>query len=476
MKAPLWAALVLFLAAGAASGANHVIVTVGNSFSPVNLTIEAGDTVTWRNSGLGFHNVDADDGSFTCANGCDGEGGNGSPASNLWQFTRRFDTPGNVGYHCDVHLGVGMAGNITVTPSVPDMPGQLRFAQASAQVNEDDGSATFTVNRVNGDDGAVSVSFATSNGSAQAGSDYTAANGTLSWGDGDDDPRTISVPILDDDVDENNETVNLTLSNPTGGATLGSPSTATLTIRDDDDPTPQPGRLEFASPLFNAGEGSGSATITVTRSGGSQGAVDVSYAASDGSAIDGSDYLAVSGVLSWGNGDSSARSFDVAIVDDAEEESAETVNLTLSNPTGGASLGNPSSASLTIADNDSPAAMCAADEDTLCLNQGGRFRAEVTWRDFQEQTGPGKTADFANQDSGLFYFFSPNNIEMLVKVLDGCNIPGFGTYWVFFAATTDVEFTLTVTDTQSGESKIYTNPLGQPANAITDTQAFATCP
>ena len=64
--------------------------------------------------------------------------------------------------------------------------------------------------------------------------------------------------------------------------------------------------------------------------------------------------------------------------------------------------------------------------------------------------------------------------QLLFKVLDGCSIND--RYWVFFAATTDVQFTATVTDTQSGAQRTYTNPQGQAADAVTDTAAFASCP
>jgi len=116
---------------------------------------------------------------------------------------------------------------------------------------------------------------------------------------------------------------------------------------------------------------------------------------------------------------------------------------------------------------------CIADGDTMCLNKD-RFQVEVAWRDFQDNTGSGQVAPAGSDDSGIFYFFDPNNWEMLIKVLDGCAITN--NYWVFFAATTNVEFTLRVTDTQENVTKVYTNPLGQAANAVTDTSAFATCP
>ena len=87
---------------------------------------------------------------------------------------------------------------------------------------------------------------------------------------------------------------------------------------------------------------------------------------------------------------------------------------------------------------------------------------------------PGRVVPFGSDDSGLFYFFNPDNWELLVKVLDGCGVNGH--WWVFFAATTNVEFELRVTDTSTGEVVPYANPLGHRADAVTDTAAFATCP
>jgi hypothetical protein len=125
---------------------------------------------------------------------------------------------------------------------------------------------------------------------------------------------------------------------------------------------------------------------------------------------------------------------------------------------------------------------CGPDADTMCL-QGNRFKVEVSWRTQDGSTGSGMVAPCGTDDSGIFYFFNEDNWEMLFKVLNGCNYNDH--YWVFFAATTNVEFTTRVTDTltgfvksynSSGQSIEYTNPLGQPANAVTDTTAFATCP
>jgi hypothetical protein len=121
---------------------------------------------------------------------------------------------------------------------------------------------------------------------------------------------------------------------------------------------------------------------------------------------------------------------------------------------------------------------CVPSATTLCL-RSGRFEAEVEWRN--PNNGMLKDAKVVNgvqsSDSGLFYFTDANNWEFLIKVLDGCSFPN-PHYWVFFAATTNVEFTVTVTDTESPSAPpaVYTNPAGHPANAVTDTRAFATCP
>ena len=113
-----------------------------------------------------------------------------------------------------------------------------------------------------------------------------------------------------------------------------------------------PGTLSFSMSSYTVGEGGSTATITATRSGGSFGSVTVDYATSDGSATAGSDYTASSGMLGWANGDTADKAFTVPITDDSLAEGDETVNLTLSNPTGGATLGTTSSATLTIQDNE----------------------------------------------------------------------------------------------------------------------------
>ncbi|MEM9595507.1 MAG: carboxypeptidase-like regulatory domain-containing protein, partial [Acidobacteriota bacterium] len=117
-------------------------------------------------------------------------------------------------------------------------------------------------------------------------------------------------------------------------------------------------------------------------------------------------------------------------------------------------------------------AACIPTDTALCLN-GGRFRVEMTWRDIFGEAGRGK-AQALTSDTGYFWFFDPQNVEAVVKVLDACVDP-FDRFWVFAAGLTDVEATLTVTDTLSGETRSYANPLGSPFEPVLDTDAFATC-
>jgi hypothetical protein len=145
---------------------------------------------------------------------------------------------------------------LNVAAQVPT-PGALQFSSAAYTIAENGANATITVNRTGGSSGSVTVNYATANGTATAGADYTAASGTLTFANG-VTSQTFTVPILDDAVVEPNETVTLTISNTTGGATLGSPTSATLTIIDNDGVTGinLPGRIQ-AENYKNGGEGVG---------------------------------------------------------------------------------------------------------------------------------------------------------------------------------------------------------------------------
>ncbi|HET9448151.1 MAG TPA: Calx-beta domain-containing protein, partial [Steroidobacteraceae bacterium] len=119
-----------------------------------------------------------------------------------------------------------------------------------------------TINRTGGSAGAVSARLATSDGSAAAAADYTLTDTVVNFADGDTSAKTVNVPLLQDTADEPNETVNLTLNTPTGGATLGAQTTAALTITDDD-PTPSSPPPPPAPPGGGGGGGGGGGAANV---------------------------------------------------------------------------------------------------------------------------------------------------------------------------------------------------------------------
>jgi len=111
---------------------------------------------------------------------------------------------------------------------------------------------------------------------------------------------------------------------------------------------------------------------------------------------------------------------------------------------------------------------CTANATTLCLN-ANRFQVQVSWKAANiGATGSGRAFPLTT-DTGAFWFFTNGNLELVVKVVDGRAVNG--KFWVFYGALSDVEYTITVTDTQTNAVRAYFNPQGQLAS-IADTSAF----
>ena len=115
---------------------------------------------------------------------------------------------------------------------------------------------------------------------------------------------------------------------------------------------------------------------------------------------------------------------------------------------------------------------CVAGPTTLCLNED-RFEVRVHWETSFGTSGDGQAKELT-EDTGYFWFFEPDNVEVVLKVLNGC--PVNGRFWVFAAGLTNVGVEISVTDTESGLTQPYQNSLGTPFAPIQDTAAFATCP
>ncbi|HWN41098.1 MAG TPA: fibronectin type III domain-containing protein [Thermoanaerobaculia bacterium] len=427
-----------------ASGAEAATVTVsaiGSSFEPQTVNINVGDTVFWTGLANG-HNVDANDDSFRSGN-----------IGAVSTFSHTFDSAGAFGYRCEAHFLLGMAGTVNVSDDGGggEQPGTLQLTGTAFNVFEGE-STNLQVLRIGGDDGAVSVSWSVTALTAQA-SDFTAASGTLSWADGDDDPKIVTVATTEDAAAEGNETVRVTLSNPAGGAALNNDARiATVTIQDDDAGGSAP------SAPANLAAHSHSTTevmLTWTDSSGETG-YRIERKTLGGAFVE----------VATAPGNSTST-----IVGGLQEATRYTFRIRAQSGSGVSGYSNEASAV-------TPAtpSVCVESATTLCLNNN-RFQVEVDWR------APGNPATAATAiplefapESGLFYFSNPGNIEMLVKVLNACDPVLGNKYWVFYAATTNVEFSLTVIDTQTGAVQVYENPANNPAAPVQDTNAFATCP
>jgi YVTN family beta-propeller protein len=251
-------------------------------------------------------------------------------------------------------LGNLAQATLSITDNdVPQQPGTLQFTEPTVTAGEGDGELSLTVTRTGGADGQVTVQYlAMPESTATADSDYTGASGTLTWPAGETTAQVIKITLTDDHEVEQTETVKFTLNNTTGGATLGSPAQATLSITDND-VAATPGTLQFAEPTSTAGEGDGELGLTVTRLGGSDGEITVQYLATGGStATANSDYTGGSGTLTWPSGDSTPKPLPITLIDDSAHEPTEMIQFTLNNLTGGATLGSPDQATLSIIDND----------------------------------------------------------------------------------------------------------------------------
>ena len=221
-------------------------------------------------------------------------------------------------------------------------PGSLQFSSATYSVGEAGPTATITVTRTGGSSGIVGASYATVAGGTATGGgvcggavDYVDTSGTVSFGDGVTTPQTFTISICDDATIESPETVNLALTTPTGGATIGSPSAAVLTINDNDSAG---GSYSIGDVrLAEGNSGPANAVFTVTYTAG--GASSVSFATVSRTATAGVDYAAATGTLNFpASGSTQTQTVTVIVAGDTVKEANETFFVNLSGATGGATI------------------------------------------------------------------------------------------------------------------------------------------
>lgn len=417
---------------------------------------------------------------FYSSPACDASG-KGEGKTNIGSISITTDAYGNANFATNFGAPAGSIVTATATNSIrawetgrgntsefsactttqPADPGSLSLDSAAYSANENSNSVTITVKRTGGTLGGVTVDYSAKAGTATAGADFAPQSGTLTFAAG-QMSKTFAIPIAEDNTDEAPETVNIEISNPSVGAVMVSPSSAVLTINDNDAPPTlsiadvilaegnqnttdfnflvtkngaseqtvtvnyktvgitatngvdysnttgtltlapgetskaitvpvfgeltvetnetfkialsapvnaslnntealgtildddNPGKLQFSQPIYTVNENAGSQIVTVLRTGGTTGTVTVDYATTgSGTASAAGDFTPASGTLLFLDGETT-KTFTVTVQDDQTNEQTETINLILSNSTGGATI-QSNAAVINILDDDAPA-------------------------------------------------------------------------------------------------------------------------
>jgi CSLREA domain-containing protein len=241
------------------------------------------------------------------------------------------------------NTGFSTANTFTVT-NLPLI--SVNDVSVNPEGNAGSKNATFTITRSGDSSGSSSVHYATSPGTATAGTDYTTLGDTTVTFDAGQTTKTVDVVVLGDTLDENDETFTLQLSGATGAAITDASGTGTIV--DDDAP---PAVSISDQTVTEGNSGTTSMTFTVSLSAASGRQVSIAYATADGSATAPSDYGAASGTLSFEPGQTS-KTFVVGVVGDTAVEPDETLGVTLSAPSN-VTIGD-GSATGTIVNDDSP--------------------------------------------------------------------------------------------------------------------------
>ncbi|AVQ71484.1 hypothetical protein B5D77_09355 [Microcystis sp. MC19] len=315
---------------------NQAINTVIGDFTSTDP--DPGDTFTYSLvSGAG----DTDNSFFTISN-------------NQLKSNSVFDYEAKTSYSIRVRTtdqdGQFYEKQLTVNVTNIIEPGTFSFSDNNYVVKED-GTVVkaITINRTNNFEGAVSVTVTPTDGTATSVNDYKNTPIVVNFAAG-ETSKTVTVPLINDTAYELEENLNLAITNVTGGAIIGTQNKATLTILNDD--VAIPGVLAFSAPTYTLTEnGSRITQVVVTRTGGSDTEVSGTITLNNGTAT-AEDYNNTPIKVTFAHGDSAPKIITIPIKEDSQFEAVETLNLSLTNPTNGVTIGTQNTAIVKIIDND----------------------------------------------------------------------------------------------------------------------------
>jgi hypothetical protein len=239
-----------------------------------------------------------------------------------------------------IFFGASLGGNAAAN-AAGTSAGTLSLSSPVNGAVQNLGVKLIGVTRTGGSSGAASVLCHTVNGTAKAGTDYTAVSQVLNWASGDMTEKYCHVQISDAQPFSGQRTFLVELSAATGAA-LGTPS-STVTIYGNE----AVGHVALSAPTYTVAQNTGSVTITVDRAGGSSGWAAVAYATANGTAIAGTDYTSERGVISWTGGSMTAKTFTIPISKAKPFTGTKTLAVAIASAQG-ALLGQTHTAIVTI--------------------------------------------------------------------------------------------------------------------------------
>lgn len=237
--------------------------------------------------------------------------------------------------------------------NILDVNSVIQFQSTTATVGEIGGNTTLTVVRTGSTTTSQTFTWSTSNGTAVAPGDYTTSSSSITFTPGQTSktltigPQVVSAPyvrVLADGLVEINETFNITLSAPTGGASIGAAGVAVVTV------TSMDSSISMGAATRSFAEGAGAQNLTVTRNG-TAGAASINYAFTSGTAINNTHFIGTNGTLNWADGEGGSKLIPVTILDDSIINASRAFTVTLSNPVVSAAVA-PLSTAVTLTDND----------------------------------------------------------------------------------------------------------------------------
>jgi len=297
------------------------------------------------------------------------------------------DGSGNASFTVTLAAAVASGSMVTATATDPygntsefsacrtvQGAGEFVFPGARMFVREDAGTATVTINRINGAMGAATVHYATSDAgvdpSAKAGQDYTAASGTVSFANG-ETSKTFTIPITNDSIYEHDEEFNVTLSAPSAGTSIGSQSSVMVVITEDD---PQPQVSIADASLREGNSGTSDMAFTLTLTGSTSLVATLHYSTYSQSAVAGEDFQTVNGTVTFNAGETQ-KTINVPIIGDTVDEPDETFRVMISS-VAYVTVSRDTAVGRIIND-DRPANVITASDVTIREGNGGTRAAAI---------------------------------------------------------------------------------------------------